>query len=358
MHTILRNILSANQFLRMQQWKADNGNIQHINDLLKINGFDSGALEKLQALCDPSSIPNYEALEEQQMPYDLYKTYSSLEGSIGSPIIEDQFYDSGNKNTSSTLHFTYPMDLIEKPIKTESKTEESTSWYTDKIKKNSRQLKLSLEPKRTKIYPQKINSFTAIHQDTVGVSWARFSRLDNSQWTDGVRINGWNLENAPLFNNEHVCSRVKQLSNIIDGIPMSDVYIMETSPKLSNFRQSMPSKAVSEIIQINQVNTILTTLLLSRQPKESKQSNVYFLGPSLVGRLYGLYIGRETVSTQPMIRDILKMTQKQLDIDTFTIDINNNVKQVFFNSFGISRECLGKSMLTGLTFLHLALEKK
>lgn len=315
----------------------ENGSLKTVEDLLAINGFNSESIKQLHVLCDPASIPEYVVPDESQMPAELIEAYTTQAIDYG---------DMPDLNEDSPA------------------TDKSKNWYTEQIKKGGAKLKLAVEPKQIKIDPKSIRTFTTINQSLTGINWTEFSRYDESGWTKGVCVNKGYIQDAlPVLTDDHLCQKIKKLAPIINRIPVSDAYVLETNPKLNlnALRNTLSSKATLEIVQFSQLSTILTTILTNRASTKFgtiDALNVHFIGSTMVGKLFGLRLRKETVSTQPMIRDILKLQKSQMEKDGFMIDISEEWRDIFFKAYATNKEGLGKCLLIGLTFVHLGLQAK
>lgn len=242
----------------------------------------------------------------------------------------------------------------------------SSKYENEEIERTSHQngnnkqlksIKLILKPRcDKKKLKDSIGSFTSINLDITSISWTRFNAID-SNWKNGIEITDWKFNNISTISNEHICDLIKIISRAIDEIPSSDIYIIEESSKAQHFRKMLKPNSISEIVQINQLNAIIVTLLQKRMVKQTEiTNNVYFLGQSIVGRLHNLYIGNETVSTHSIIKDILRSKRQQENTNIqFNIEFDENVRKTYFDSKAINQEFMGKSMLIGLTFYRLAL---
>lgn len=310
--------------------------------MLTINGFNLDSIKQLNALCDPGSIPEYVVPDESQMPQEFMEAYTTQQIDYGDML-------DLNKDSPNTQN---------------TQLSGAISWYTKQVETCGRKMKFFVEPKQIKIDPNSINTFTAIHQHLTGINWTKFSRYDPSSWKKGVRIDNGFIQNAiPVLTDDHLCQKIQKFAPIINGIPVNDVYVLETNPKLKSnlMRKALSSNATLEIIQLSQLNTILTTILTNRNSTQFgtiDNSNVYFIGSNIVGKLYGLWLRKETVSTQPTVRGILKLRKRQMEDDGFVIDVSKEWRDLFFKSYAENKEGLGKSLLIGLTFVHLGLQTK
>lgn len=309
--------------------------------MLAINGFDSDSIKKLHVLCDPASIPAYVVPDESQMTREFLEAYATQE-------MDDDDMPAADE-VSSAAQETLILG--------------TKSWYAKRIELCPTKMKLAVEPKRIKIHSNKIYNFTSISQSLTGINWTRFSRNDPSGWKNGVCIDeGFILNALPGLTDDHLCLKIQKLAPIINGIPVSDAYVLETNPRLNSnaLRNTLSSKATLELVQLSELNTILTTILTNRATTKLgtiENLNVHFIGSTMVGNFFGLRLRKETVATQPTVIEILKLQKSQMETDGFVIDVSKEWRDLFYKSWAANKEGLGKSLLIGLTFVHLGLQK-
>lgn len=133
---------------------------------------------------------------------------------------------------------------------------------------------------------------------------------------------------------------------------------------MQHFRKSIAPKRLADIVQMSQQCAIFAALLQYKSTHGTntlEHPNVFFMGYNAVGRLYNLFVGHEPVSTQSIIKNIfqsnLPYIESSEELDTPKIEIRDSIKNTYFKSYPVERECLGKSMLIGLTFTKLRLLK-
>lgn len=284
---------------------------------------------------------------EEVLP-DEYELFKSGE-------IYSNRFDSGEP----FILYDEPISPIETSAQnSQQMTSHLHNMYTENSGKYSKSLKLVLEPKFCKY--SSIRSFTSLYQDATAITCTRFST--NSDWSD-IKIDAWNYYKvAALTGAKNLCQMCDQYSEIVEQLPASDIYIMDDHIKAQHFRKPILPKKLAEIVQVNQQCAILVALLHKRNANESndadsKQSNVYFMCYSTVGRLYNLFVGHEPVSNQSIIKSILNDNDRNEASESLNIDVSKDIRNTYFKSYPVERECLGKSMLIGLTFIRLGLLK-
>lgn len=357
------------KFELIQRWKNENGgSIINFDDLVQIKGISSKTVKQLKDFCSsqisdskslalksdvallsssPSSSPPIEFAEYEYSPNN------------DQVYIPEGFAESSNDNFIIYDESIPPMDLSV-PNRSEpmSRSPEAQSKYT-------KTLKLALEPKLFNF--DAIRSFTTIYQEAATITWTKF--LADQNWNDKIQIDEWSQHKITTDITKNLCQVCDELSKIVERLPTSDVYIIDDHIKVQHFRKAIPPKKVAEIVQVNQQYTALVTLLLQKQRRNEQQTdptetnrpmpsppNVHFMSYNCVGRLYNLHVGHETISTQSIVKRILNNFDEPSE--SLDIHVNDDIKQRYFKSFPVVRECLGRSLLTGLTFIRLGLLKQ
>lgn len=233
---------------------------------------------------------------------------------------------------------------------------DNRSYISDSKSKPAKAIKLVLEPKlnwQTTL----IESFTSIHQEANGISVARFS-ANNHNWND-IKIDAWTqYETEALDGKSKLGQMCEQLAVIVEELPNSDVFVVDDHIKAQRFHKSVSPKKLAEIVHINQQCAILMALLHKKRVTSNESNAVFFMGYQAVGQLFNLLVGNEPISTQSTIKKILQgdfssATLKPLE--SFKIDVNDEIKRTYHKSYAIQREYLGRSMLIGLTFIRLGI---
>lgn len=317
------------------------------DNILEIKGISKKEVKDLRTLCElklqndsMDSSGKEVASDPEHHSIDFYNNMHPKSMTDNGSFI---LYDEGAESHELPLYET--ISTSTRPIYT----------FSENLRKKSKIIKLVLEPKFTKY--SSIRSFTSIYQDASTITWTQFST--NSEWEHDIKIQFWNCYKVNSIGARSLHQICDQVSRIVDQIPASDIYIMDDHIKAQHFRKAIMPKRVSEIIQINHQCAILFTLLQNRCIEKS-QPNVFFMAYNIVGRVYDLFVGREPISTQSIIISILQSSNKSFDESTDlspTIEVSEDIKNTYYKSYPVERECLGKSMLIGLTFIRLGLLK-
>lgn len=342
-----RQIITAKKLNLIQKFINSGGSITKFDDILQIKGISKKTVTDLRKFCE-SQVQNDQS-NENSIDFPLISEYES--NNFNENVQPKSFV---NNNKSFILY-----DEGLPPIELSPPVTKSTDLFSnsDSSMKKWKSLKLILEPRLTKY--DSIHSFASIYQDATGVACTQFSPI-SSQWDGGIKINTWNYHKLDTIGAKHVFQLCDQISHVANQLPASDIYIMDDHIKLQHFRKAITPKRIAEIVQMSQQLAILVTLLQNKNSHvEKTQPNVFSMNYSIVARLYDLFVGREAISTENIIRNILYNTNKNSEeiLDLLQIELNDSVKKTYFKSYPVERECLGKSMLIGLTFIRLGLLK-
>lgn len=137
--------------------------------------------------------------------------------------------------------------------------------------------------------------------------------------------------------------------NLVDQIPVSDMYVMETKP--TKYLTKLPAKSFALYLYSHQRRVSLVLLLRTRFAAENAGRTVYFMPCLYMGRLYELIVSNEITSTQKKCEEIL-MSGRTEDDKVIYDDV---ARKQYYDSPPVQREFLGRSMLTGLSFHRLAI---
>lgn len=265
----------------------------------------------------------------------------------------------------------------QKASKKENSSEEGEDDLTNPNAKNKQQfvVPVVLEASR-----KKITSCVSFQIDLNYIAWTKLS-LDSE--SDGnlpiIRVEDWMSHS--IGNDDKKLSLSELIQNIIyvnNFISEADVYVVEAQMTSAQVKQPGTPVQVNINIQKSQVIAMLSMLMAARgsanpQPKQERnfsdskqlqqpkpQQTVFFLKTYLASRLFKTYIGKERVSTQGTIEDILRYnyTKDQPEHPLFSsIDIPMVFQEQLNSASKCDREYMGQSMLIGLTFLKLCILK-
>lgn len=326
---------------------ANGSSVTNFDDISQINWISKVTVDKLRKFCESRA-------KDEQKNFENAEIHTFHEQNIH--FDDDIWTNSFEKNDISILY-----DGTIAPIDFQNSGQDLnlSKTFLDKAGKTSKVIKLGLDPKLCK--HASIRSFTTIDLDATSITYTRFSA--NGEWDNGFKIEAWNHYKIQLIGVKNLFQMHNKLSIFIEQLPESDIYILDDYVKLENFRKAVPPKRLSKIIEMNQQFAMLFTLLRNRKPclsKEAKKPNVFFMTYNNVGRIYDLLVGREPVSTESTIKNILNNLNNNIEesaASSIPIEVDENLKNTYFRSHPVKRESLGKTMLIGLTFIRLGLLK-
>lgn len=340
-----RNALNAKHFELIEQWKIENGgSVAKFDDLAKINGISERIVANLREFCE-AHIANATIISEDRCQTNM----EFVPGAEHLPddMFSNNFHDGGSNNSSNFIIYDEAIPSVELDMRTD---------VHDAV---GHDIRLVLEPKKRDSF-ERINSFTTIYQEADAITAARFSTTN--QWAKVVTMDAWTRYPTETFGLKNASQIYERLHEIVSQLPTSDIYIIDDHIKAQRFYKSVPPKIVAQIVQVNHQFAILVALLhkISKRQSKHDEPDVYFMGYRSVGRLFNLFVGNEPISTQSTVRSILNgdFSDKTLrPLQLLKIDVDDALKQAYHKSRTTERECLGRSMLTGLTFIHLGIHR-
>ena len=174
-------------------------------------------------------------------------------------------------------------------------------------------------------------------------------------------------------------------------ISTGDVYVLESLPSAQGGKQPGSPIQMNINIQKSQFVAMASVLLANRCQNSDKQSEepeacgendednvlllgkktkfnqkVFFLRQFLASRLYRIYIGNEKVSTENAVENMLRYNYNEGEFDLEgsrnnlieqNLHVPHQLREMYNYSDRINRECLGQSLLVGMTFIKLCLLK-
>lgn len=346
-YLIFRIGLTANQLKQIEKWKSEHGHFKSIEDILRVKGVTNRTIEKLRTYNESKEKP-IEALQHEYLQ-------------------ESPFFSQSYANNERFILYEERSDEHDQPLPSNIFDQHANFGkkenFVDTAQLNdSKPIKLQLEPRISRNKADSVKSLTSIYQDSTCITWAQLTMNVADSWRNGVRITNWKYHKISS-DNESICQLSKRIVNIINEMPPSDIYVIE-STKGGHFRKTLTGKFISETIQLSQVNAILVTLLQARNPSNQNESNVFIINQTIMARLYNLYVGREIVSTHSIIKTLFPQTRQNIvnssnkeNKERFPIEIDNDIRKGYYDAKNVEQEFLGKSMLIGLTFFRLVLNK-
>lgn len=242
-----------------------------------------------------------------------------------------------------------------------------------------------LTPALLEVIRNKVNTVVSFHIDLNYFAWTKFyyDRQANEELEEPkFFVDGWNCyEFAKQEKNLKLTDLIELLVKFNDRIPDADVYTIESLPIAVQAKQPGSALQVNVNIQKTQLTAMLSILMAARRSvnkmlagDESKEltfeisdgqeipyiDSVYFLRNFLPSRFYKILIGNERVSAANVINEIITYNytvHNRFDPTFASINIPEEYRDFWKNSSRIHQEYLGSSMLVGLTFLKLCIER-
>jgi len=242
-----------------------------------------------------------------------------------------------------------------------------------------------LTPALLEVSRNKINTVVSFHIDLNYFAWTKFyyDRQANEELEEPkFFVDGWNCyEFAKQEKNLRLTDLIELLVKFNDRIPEADVYTIESLPVAVQAKQPGSALQVNVNIQKTQLTAMLSILMAARRSVnkmfagvDSKEhimdisdgqetpyfDSVYFLRNFLPSRFYKILIGNERVSAANVINEIITYNytvHNKFDPTFASVNIPEEYRDFWKNSNRIHQEYLGSSMLVGLTFLKLCIEK-
>lgn len=239
-----------------------------------------------------------------------------------------------------------------------------------------------LKKKQTYVTPallegfrQSLTSCVSIHVDLNCIAWTKLSLLPEDSETGSkirpIQIDEWMCHLIGNDDKKRSLSDLIQILNQLnEQIPVADTYVVEAQPSAQGGKQPGNPVQVNVNVQKAQLYAMVCMLVASRsglstlETSEAKkriadQQRIFFLRTYLASRLYKIYIGKERVSTEDVIKDVLRYGY-EAEPTSYTlsaIKVPKHLRDFYEESDSLDREFLGQSMLIGLTFLKLCVLK-
>lgn len=187
-----------------------------------------------------------------------------------------------------------------------------------------------------------------------------------------------NIESLKYYVEEWYCYEIRNsdkklnlsdltqlLVHLNDHIPQADVYVMEALPMVSTMRSGQSQIVVN--IQKAQFYAMVCALMGARKslkfdlPDKSLVDTVYFLRTFLPSRFYKYLVGTERIASAKVVEKIFEYQDpsiKPTENPKFeSISIPMELQNYWKSTTPVQQEYLGNSLLNGLTFMKLSVEK-
>lgn len=213
----------------------------------------------------------------------------------------------------------------------------------------------------------RINSIVSFHIDLNYFAWTKICYLPNNE-NEKFYVEEWYCHEIDSADRKLNLSTMSQLLvHLIEHIPKADAYVVEAMP-LINTSQGGPAQIVVNIKKA-QFYAMLCALMSARNSLKSHDKNtqqlyfdsVFFIKTFLPSRFYKYLIGSEKVAAEQVVNmifdynDSVKHFEKIPKLES--IDVPLKLRNYFSSSRSIEKEYLGNSLLVGLTFLKLCVQR-
>lgn len=297
----------------------------------------------------PSETDTWKILEH----YKFFTARSVLDDSIDVSIkqLNEVIGEAGQPNETSTSDEDYIYDIneyahyAEDSENTTQQTSPSSQWTDFSSQKMivTKTSQASLSPLLKAKQLRNIETFASIHLDANVLTWASF-RIDRSSEIPTISVLNWD-------NAEFVIERMKfwqllcEVDALLRNVPKCDAYVIENLAS-STFRSN--TKKVNELLLMSQYFSVTASLLAARNPANSyaENPNVIFMARDLSGKFHRLYIGKETVSTQNLVKTMISGTNSN-------ISFAKEMVGSFRTASIVKREYLSRTTLIGITFFRM-----
>lgn len=203
--------------------------------------------------------------------------------------------------------------------------------------------KKSLSPRLTAKQTRTIETFASIHLDANVLTWASF-RIDRSTEIPMIAVLNWNTAEFEIRKMQ-LWRVICEVDALLRTVPKCDAYVIEN---MANSKFHNTAKQVNGMLLMSQYFSVTASLLAARNPAESfvKNPNVVFMARDLVGKYHQLFIGKETVSTQNLVRTMINGTNSKI---SFEKEMVGSFKKASI----VQREYLSRTTLIGFTFFRM-----
>lgn len=267
-----------------------------------------------------------------------------------------------------------------------SKTSDSNLSKNDILIKDQSEMpkrQQYVTPAMLEVIRTKAQTVVSFHVDLNYFAWTKFyydRDADEQLEEPKFYVDGWNcFEFAKQDKHLKLTDLIELMIKFNEHIPHADLYTLESLPPAIQAKQPGSALQVNVNIQKTQLIAMLCALMASRrsankllsateseqnfsdQPKEIPYiDSVYFLKNFLPSRFYKILVGNERVAAANVINQIISYNytvRNKFDPTMASINISENYREFWNKSSRIQKEYLGSSMLTGLTFLKLCIDR-
>ncbi|XP_031629978.1 uncharacterized protein LOC116345071 [Contarinia nasturtii] len=339
-----KHVLTETNFNLIQKWKTENGgSIKNFDEIPQIDGINKEISDDLRKFCE-SQLQIDGKKSDDALNHEQY-----LSTSYSNSLIDDASFFAMHHAAEG------PSDETILEFETFSPTQSDNSMEKPKPGR------LTIKPAMDK--DTKFDTFTSIYQDSIGIACAKFSAKGGEifkDWNMGFTIENWNYLKMDTRYTKNILSLHHRMNDVIHKVPKSEIYLLDDHIIMQRFHRPVLPTQIADICQLNQQAAFLIGFL---QEKDENCPNLYLMSYKNVGKYYNMSMGHEIVSNINVTQNILHNPNITLDVHSakpniLAFEVNKDMKDTYFKSNSLQRECLGRSLLLGLTFLQLRVVNK
>jgi transcription elongation factor len=200
-------------------------------------------------------------------------------------------------------------------------------------------------------------------------AWTKICYLPDEKLAGKLFVDEWHCHKLDQYFDKkpNLSSMSSLLVQLADEIPQADAYVIEGMPMV-NTTQGGAAQIFVNIHKV-QFYAMLCALMSCRKSIKALDANaeknyfpnMYFLKSFLPSRFYKYLIGSEKVATEQVVDFIFdynaKVNHREEMPKLESVDIPKDLIDYFHESMPVEKEYLGNSLLIGLTFMKLCVQK-
>lgn len=209
-----------------------------------------------------------------------------------------------------------------------------------------------------------IKTVVSFHMDLNFFAWSKICYNPEATDTgnDKYYLEEWHCyEMGDSVRKPKLPDLLKLLVHLNKHIPHADVYVCEALPLIQTMRNNQSQIVVN--ITKAQFHAMVSTVMALRKPLIMPEpvDNVFYLKSFLSSRYYKYLIGNERIASENVIESLFEYNAQVSPLienpKLASIDIPLAFKEYWNCSSPVHKEYLGNSLLVGLTFMKLCVEK-
>lgn len=223
-----------------------------------------------------------------------------------------------------------------------------------------------MTPTLLEIVRNKINTIVSFHIDLDYLAWTKISYLPNE--TRKFYVEEWHYHEIENNDDEkfNLPCMSKLLVQLTNQVPQANTYVIEALPSFSTSKALKRRQIKMINLQKAQYHAMLCALVSARKKNYTHEENLYidnmyFTKPFLHSRFYKFSSGNVQFEAKHIMdliieyNAVLNHVQEKPNFES--IDVPKNLQAYFKSTTPIEQERLTDSLLVGLSFLKLCVQK-